>query len=169
MSYASINRVVLIGNLTRDPELRELPSGNSVCNLRIACNGIRRDPEGEYHERPLYFDVAAFGGLAESVARYMHRGSPVAVDGRLEWREWEATDRSQETLASGEHPRSDRSRETLASGEHPRSGQQKRQAVSVVAESVQFLGRPATHSEEGVESDERELVGAGAGEIDLVF
>ncbi len=154
MSYASINRVVLVGNLTRDPELRELPSGNSVCNLRIACNGIRRDPEGEYHERPLYFDVAAFGGLAESVARYMHRGSPVAVDGRLEWREWEATDRSQETLASGEHPR---------------SGQQKRQAVSVVAESVQFLGRPATHGEGDVESDERELVGAGAGEIDLVF
>ncbi len=117
MSYASINRVVLVGNLTRDPELRELPSGNSVCNLRIACNGIRRDAEGEYRERPLYFDVAVFGRLAESVARYMHRGSLVAVDGRLEWREWETAEQS------------------------------KRQAVSVVAESVQFLDRPATHSE----------------------
>ena len=105
MSYSSINRVVLIGNLTRDPELRELPSGNSVCNLRIACNGIRRDAEGEYRERPLFFDVAAFGGLAENVARYMHKGSLVAVDGRLEWREWETADRSRETLASGEHPR----------------------------------------------------------------
>jgi single-strand DNA-binding protein len=160
MSYSSINRVVLVGNLTRDPELRELPSGHSVCNLRIACNGIRRTPEGEYQERPLFFDVATFGGLAESVARYMHRGSRVAVDGRLEWSEWETTDRSQETLAPGKHPR---------------SGQQKRQAVSVVAESVQFLDRPGTRGEaeprgEGGEDEERELVGAGAGgEIDLVF
>ncbi|MGA2163579.1 MAG: single-stranded DNA-binding protein [Solirubrobacteraceae bacterium] len=162
MSYASTNRVVLIGNLTRDPELRELPSGNRVCNLRIACNGIRRDAEGEYRERPLYFDVAAFGGLAESVARYMHKGSLLAVDGRLEWSEWETSDRSEETLASGEHPR---------------SGQQKRQAVSVVAENIQFLDRPAARGEggraqgeDGTESDERELVGAGAGsEIDLVF
>jgi single-strand DNA-binding protein len=167
MSYSSINRVVLIGNLTQDPELRELPSGHSVCNLRIACNGIRRDAEGEYSERPLYFDVATFGGLAENVARYMHRGSLVAVDGRLEWREWETTDRSE-------------------------SGPQKRQAVSVVAETVQFLDKPATRgqgdrsgetlasgehppfgqqSEPGSEDDERELVGAGAGagEIDLVF
>jgi len=147
MSYASTNRVVLIGNLTRDPELRELPSGNSVCNLRIACNGIRRDAEGEYRERPLYFDVAAFGGLAESVARYMHKGSLVAVDGRLEWNEWETAE------------------------------QQKRQAVSVVAENIQFLDRPAARGdggqaqgEGGAEGDERELVGAGAGsEIDLVF
>jgi single-strand DNA-binding protein len=145
MSYASTNRVVLIGNLTRDPELRELPSGNSVCNLRIACNGIRRDAEGEYRERPLYFDVAAFGGLAESVARYMHKGSLVSVDGRLEWNEWETAE------------------------------QQKRQAVSVVAENIQFLDRPVARGEGGqveggAEGDERELVGAGAGsEIDLVF
>jgi single-strand DNA-binding protein len=145
MSYSSINRVVLVGNLTRDPELRELPSGHSVCNLRLACNGIRRTPEGEYQERPLFFDVAAFGGLAESVARYMHKGSRVAVDGRLEWSEWETAE------------------------------QQKRQAVSVVAESVQFLDRPAARGEgdsrgEGGEDEERELVGAGAGsEIDLVF
>ncbi len=96
MSYASINRVVLIGRLTRDPELRELPSGQSVCNLRIACNGIRRD-EGEYRERPHYFDVSAFAGLAENVARYMRKGSLVAIDGRLEWREWETADRSRET------------------------------------------------------------------------
>jgi single-strand DNA-binding protein len=161
----------------RTPSCGELPSGHSVCNLRIACNGTRRTPEGEYQDRPLYFDVATFGGQAESVARYMHRGSLVAVDGRLEWREWETPDRSQETLASGEHPRSDRSR-------------QKRQAVSVVAETVQFLERPATRGEGdrsgetlasgehppfdqqgegGAEDGERELVGAGAGEIDLVF
>jgi single-strand DNA-binding protein len=146
MSYSSINHVVLIGRLTRDPELRELPSGHSVCNIRIACNGTRRTAEGEYQERPHFFDVATFGGLAENVARYMHRGSLVAVDGRLEWREWETAE------------------------------QGKRQAVSVVAETVQFLERPATRGEGeplgegGTEDDERELVGVGAGsEIDLVF
>jgi single-strand DNA-binding protein len=160
MSYASINRVVLIGRLTRDPELRELPSGQSVCNLRIACNGIRRD-EGEYRERPHYFDVSAFAGLAENVTRYMRKGSLVAIDGRLEWREWETADRS---------------RETLAPGEHPRSGQQKRQSVSVVAENVQFLdrrggerGEDGSVDELGGGEDERELVGAGASEVDLVF
>jgi single-strand DNA-binding protein len=151
MSYASINRVVLVGRLTRDPELRELPSGQSVCNLRVACNGVRRDAEGEYRERAHYFDVATFGALAENVARYMRRGSLVAIDGRLEWREWESADRSE-------------------------IGQQKRQAVSVVAEAVQFLeraigerGEGEPEGEPGAEGSERELVGAGAREVDLVF
>jgi single-stranded DNA-binding protein len=171
MSYSSINRVVLVGRLTRDPELRELPSGQSVCNVRLACNGVRRDPGGEFRERPHYFDVAAFAGLAENVARYMRKGSLVAIDGRLEWREWETADRSQETPASGEHPLSDQSRETLASDVHPPS-QQKRQAVSVVAENVQFLDRRTEESRDG-ELDgvapEGELAGVGAGEVDLVF
>jgi single-strand DNA-binding protein len=160
MSYASINHVVLIGRLTRDPELRELPSGQSVCNLRIACTSVRRSTKGDYQERPLFFDVATFGALAENVARYMRKGSRVATAGRLEWREWETADRS---------------RETLASGENPRSGQQKRQAVSVVAETVQFLDTPPARGEGETDGDpsaevsERELVGAGAGEVDLVF
>lgn len=150
MSYSSINHVVLIGRLTRDPELRELPSGQSVCNLRIACNSVRKDTEGEYQERPLFFDVATFGALAENVARYMHKGSRVATAGRLEWREWETTDR-------------------------PSGTGQKRQAVSVVAETVQFLDMPPTRGEgelegePGADDNERELVGAGAHEVDLVF
>jgi single-strand DNA-binding protein len=151
MSYSSINRVVLVARLTRDPELRELPSGQSVCNLRVACNGIRRDGDGEYRERPHYFDVATFGAQAENVARYMRKGSRVAIDGRLEWREWETTDRSE-------------------------IGQQKRQAVSVVAETVQFLDRSSgehgedeSDGEPDADGNARELVGAGAGEVDLVF
>jgi single-strand DNA-binding protein len=147
MSYSSINRVVLVGRLTRDPELRELPSGRSVCDLRLACNGLRRNPEGEYHERPHYFDVAAFSGLAESVARYMRKGSLVAIDGRLEWREWETAE------------------------------QAKRQAVKVVAENIQFLDRPTGEAPEQFGSQdepdgvapEGELAGVGAGEVELVF
>ena len=112
MSYFSINRAVLVGRLTRDPELRGLPSGVSVCSLRVACSSSRKDADGEYHEKPNFFDVSVYGAPAESVNRYMRKGSRVAIDGRLEWREWETSD------------------------------QQKRQAVSIVADTVQFLDSP---------------------------
>jgi single-strand DNA-binding protein len=143
MSNFAINRVVLVGRLTRDPELRALPSGTNVCSMRIACNSAWRDPEGELKERPNYFDVSIFGGSAESVSRYMRRGSRVGVDGRLEWREWETAD------------------------------EQKRQAVSIVADTVQFLESAGERSGEagaGHQDDDGELVGVGAsGEDDLVF
>jgi len=138
MSYFSINRVVLVGRLTRDPELRALPSGTSVCGMRIACNSSRRDADGDYVERPNYFDVSIYGAPAERVSEFMHRGSRVAVDGRLEWREWETAE------------------------------QQKRQAVSVVADTVQFLDAPGerTPSSGAASTDEhdddRELIGVGA-------
>jgi single-strand DNA-binding protein len=91
MSYADINRVVLVGRLTRDPELRALPSGSTVCGLRIACNGVRKDGD-VYQERPNYFDVYVFGAQGENVERYLHKSSRVALAGRLEWREWETAD-----------------------------------------------------------------------------
>jgi single-strand DNA-binding protein len=137
MPSFQINRVVLIGRLTRDPEVRALPSGTSVCSLRIACNSSRRDPDGSYSERPNYFDVSVFGAPAESAGQYTRRGSRVGIDGRLEWREWETAE------------------------------QQKRQAVSIVADTVQFLDAPGERTEG---AEEEELVGAGAGETgDLVF
>jgi single-strand DNA-binding protein len=149
MSYFTINRVVLVGRLTRDPELRALPSGTSVCGLRIACNSSYKDADGELVERPNYFDVSAFGAAGESVSRFMRRGSRVAVDGRLEWREWETAE------------------------------QERRQAVSIVADTVQFLdtpgerppGRDATGEDATGSADEGELVGVsgGTGEDDLVF
>jgi single-strand DNA-binding protein len=146
MAYFSINRVVLVGRLTRDPELRNLPSGISVCGLRIACSSSRRDAEGSYHERPNYFDVSVFGGSAESVSRYTRRGSRVAIDGRLEWREWETSE------------------------------QQKRQAVSIVADTVQFLDSPGAQGDEhgtggDLDGEDHELVaaGTGAGDAELVF
>ena len=108
---ANINRVVLVGNLTRDPELRHTPGGTPVCSLRIAVNSRRRDESGNWTDKPNYFSISVFGNQAESCAQYLSKGRPVGVDGRLEWREWDATD-----------------------------GSGKRQAVEVVAESVQFLG-----------------------------
>ncbi len=108
---ANINRVVLVGNLTKDPELRHTPSGTPVCSLRIAVNSRRRDESGQWTDKPNYFSASVFGNQAESCAQYLAKGRPVAIDGRLEWREWEAKD-----------------------------GGGKREAVEIVADSVQFLG-----------------------------
>jgi single-strand DNA-binding protein len=107
---ANINRVVLVGNLTRDPELRHTPSGTPVCSLRVAVNTRRKDETGQWVDKPNYFDVTVWGQQGENCAQYLSKGRPVAIDGRLEWREWEAQDGS------------------------------KRQAVEIVADSVQFLG-----------------------------
>ena len=108
---ANINRVVLVGNLTKDPELRHTPSGTAVCSLRLAVNTRRKDrATGEWTEKPNYFDITVWGNQGESCAQYLAKGRPVAVDGRLEWREWDAQDGT------------------------------KRQAVEIIADSVQFLG-----------------------------
>src|SRR5213595_1256162 len=88
---ANINRVVLVGNLTKDPELRHTPSGTAVCSLRLAVNTRRKDSAtGEWTEKPNYFDITVWGNQGESCAQYLAKGRPVAVDGRLEWREWDA-------------------------------------------------------------------------------
>ena len=111
MASTNINRVVITGNLTRDPELRALPSGTSVCNLRIACNTRRKDNStGEWVDKPNYFDVTVWGAQGENCAQYLAKGRPIAVDGRLEWREWQDKEGN------------------------------KRQSVDIIADSVQFLG-----------------------------
>ncbi|HZK74002.1 MAG TPA: single-stranded DNA-binding protein [Clostridia bacterium] len=113
MAKTNINRVVMTGNLTVDPELRSTPSGLSVCHIRLACNTRRKDPvSGEWGDKPNYFNVTVWGAQGENAARYLSKGRPVAIDGRLEWREWEASDGS------------------------------KRQGTEIIADSVQFLGSP---------------------------
>jgi single-strand DNA-binding protein len=86
---ANINRVVLCGNLTKDPELRHTAGGTPVCSLRIAVNTRRRDESGEWADKPNFFSVSVFGNHGEACAQYLAKGRPVAIDGRLEWREWE--------------------------------------------------------------------------------
>jgi single-strand DNA-binding protein len=110
MAATNINRVVLTGNLTRDPELRNTSGGTPVCSLRIACNTRRRNSGGEWEDKPNYFDVTVWGAQGENCANYLSKGRPVAIDGRLEWREWE-----------------------------DKSGN-KRQSIDIIADSVQFLG-----------------------------
>jgi single-strand DNA-binding protein len=111
MAATNINRVVLTGNLTADPELRSLASGNSVCKLRIACNTRRKNnATGTWEDKPNYFDVTVWGAQGENCARFLSKGRPVAVDGRLEWREWETPEGH------------------------------KRQGIDIIADAVQFLG-----------------------------
>ena len=110
MAASNINRVIITGNLTADPELRSLPSGTSVCKLRVAVNTRRKDgASGEWVDKPNYFDVTVWGAQGENCAKYLTKGRGVALDGRLEWREWE-------------------------------SEQGKRSAVDIIADTVQFLG-----------------------------
>jgi len=83
----NINNVTLTGNLTRDPDLRELESGTKVCNLRIAVNGRRRTADGTNVDTVDYFNIAVFGAQGESCAEYLAKGRPLAVEGRLDQRE----------------------------------------------------------------------------------
>jgi single-strand DNA-binding protein len=112
VAASNVNVVVITGNLTRDPELRSTPGGTSVCKLRVAVNSRRKDGQtGEWVDKPNYFDVTVWGAQGENCANYLSKGRPVAVEGRLDWREWEA-----------------------------KEGGGKRQSVEIIANSVQFLG-----------------------------
>src|SRR5437588_5135836 len=156
MAGNNINRVILTGNLTKDPELGSIPgSGTTVCSLRIAVNGRRKNSEGQWEDAPNYFDVSVFGAQAENCHQYLRKGRPVAVDGRLRWREWTTNDGH------------------------------KRQSVDIIAESVQFLGgrddagtgngfsssaRP-TESDVPIDTGDLETapVAAGAADDDIPF
>ena len=156
MAGSNINRVIVTGNLTRDPEMKALPSGTAVCSLRIACNGRRKNNEtGVWEEVPNYFDITVWGSQGENCGKYLSKGRGVAVDGRLRWREWTGQDG------------------------------QKRQGVDIIADTVQFLGGRddagsgngfsstvrATESDVPIDTGDFETapVGGGAAEDDIPF
>ena len=93
----NINRVVLTGNLTRDPELSSTGGGLSICKLGIAVN-TRRKSGDTWEEKPNFFRVTVFGRQAESCAQYLKKGRPVAIDGRLEWSQWERDGQKRESI-----------------------------------------------------------------------
>jgi single-strand DNA-binding protein len=86
----NINRVVITGNLTADPEMKATAGGTSICRLRVAVNGSEKDSSGQWVDKPNYFTVTVFGAQGENCANYLAKGRPVAVEGRLRWREWES-------------------------------------------------------------------------------
>jgi single-strand DNA-binding protein len=105
-----IARVTIVGRLTRDPELQQLPSGTSVCKMGVAVNSSFKDGSGQWQEKANFFDVKVWGPQGENCARYLAKGRQVAVDGRLNYDSWEAQDGS------------------------------KRSRVDIVADTVMFLG-----------------------------
>lgn len=85
----SVNQVILLGNLTRDPEVRQTPSGQSVCSFSLALNRAYKGQNGEWQEATDYIDVVAWGPLGERVGQYLSKGRRVLVQGRLQSRSWE--------------------------------------------------------------------------------
>lgn len=145
---SNINQVTITGNLTADPELRSLPSGTSVCKLRLASSSRQKNTDGEYQDRPNYFDVTVWGAQGETVASYLEKGRKVGVVGELRWREWD------EKNADGE-----------LTG-------RKRSSVEIVADQVEFLDgkRPENtdNNDAGPDAD-RELAAVGAETDDIPF
>jgi single-strand DNA-binding protein len=89
----SINKVLITGNLTRDPELRATGSGMSVLKMGVAVNDRRKNPQsGEWEEVPNYIDVVVFGTRGESLSRFLSKGAKVAIEGKLRWSSWEDKD-----------------------------------------------------------------------------
>ena len=114
---ANLNRVFLMGNLTRDPELRYTPSGTAVTNLRIAVNRRYKTQSGELKEETAFITVVAWGKQAETCTQFLTKGKPIFVEGRLQMRSWESADG------------------------------QKHNILEVRASRVQFLGRPQLNTE----------------------
>jgi single-strand DNA-binding protein len=114
---ASFNRVILLGNLTRDPELRYIASGTAVTDLGLAVNDRRKNANGEWIEETTFVSVTLWGRTAEVASEYLTKGSPVFIEGRLKFDTWETPDG------------------------------QKRSKLSVVGERMQLLGSrdPASH------------------------
>jgi single-strand DNA-binding protein len=117
---ASFNKVILVGNLTRDPELRYTPKGTAIAKLGLAVNRVWTNESGEKKEEVTFVDVDVFGRTAENVGQYMRKGRPILVEGRLRLEQWD-----------------------------DKQTGQKRSRLGVVAETVQFLGSPNGASEGG--------------------
>ena len=113
----SINRVIITGNLTRDPELRTTPSGTSVCSFSVAVNRTYRDASGEQKESVSFIDCSAWGKLGEMISQYAKKGSAVLVSGRLDQRSWD-----------------------------DKTTGQKRSRVEIVVEDFNFTGAPRDNS-----------------------
>jgi single-strand DNA-binding protein len=145
---ANYNRSLLMGNLTRDPELRYIPNGSAVSNLRLAVNRTYKNQAGEQKEEVTYVNVVVWGKQAENCAEYLSKGSSVFVEGRLQSRQWETDDG------------------------------QKRSVLEVVADRVQFLDRKKSSGKDpesdgqaaGGRSQEPSMpVGHSAGDEDIPF
>ena len=117
---ASFNKVILVGNLTRDPELRYTPKGTAIAKIGVAVNRVWTNEAGEKKEEVTFVDVDVFGRTAENVGQYMRKGRPILIEGRLRLDQWD-----------------------------DKQTGQKKSKLGVVAETVQFLGSAPAAGEGG--------------------
>ncbi|MDR1789155.1 MAG: single-stranded DNA-binding protein [Opitutaceae bacterium] len=110
---ASFNKVILIGNLTREPETRTTPKGTAICTFGLAVNRKYKDESGGLREEVNFFDIEAWGKTAETISKYMRKGSPLFIEGRLKYDSWE-----------------------------DKNTNQKRSRVKIIVETAQFIGSP---------------------------
>lgn len=119
----SLNRVLIAGRLTRDPELRYTPNGSAVCNFSLAVNRRHKDQAGRWQDDATFINVVAWQAIAENINKYLHKGSPVLVEGRLESRSWE------------------------------NEAGQKRNVIEIRADSVRFLEKSDSSQDIAAEGD----------------
>jgi single-strand DNA-binding protein len=119
----NLNKVFLMGNLTRDPELRHTAQGSSVTNFSVAVNRAYKGSDGELKKEVSYFNIVVWGKMGENCAKYLTKGRPVLVEGRLQNRSWDAEDGT------------------------------KRHATDIVADNVQFLGSASSGGSGGSNQD----------------
>jgi single-strand DNA-binding protein len=86
---ASVNKVILLGNLTRDPEVKSLPNGTKVANFSIATNHVYKDKDGVKQEKVTFHNITAYGKTAETIGKFFSKGKPIYLEGRLDTRSWE--------------------------------------------------------------------------------
>ena len=130
---ASFNKVILVGNLTRDPELRYTPKGTAIAKIGVAVNRVWTNEAGEKKEEVTFVDVDVFGRTAENVGQYMRKGRPILIEGRLRLDQWD-----------------------------DKQTGQKKSKLGVVAETVQFLGSPTGGGEGAAPAPARRVAPAAA-------
>ncbi|MBI2482810.1 single-stranded DNA-binding protein [Candidatus Uhrbacteria bacterium] len=137
----TLNKVMIIGNLTRDPEIRATPGGTNVCTFGIATNRVWSDPQGQRQEETEFHNIVAFGKLADICGQYLGRGRKVYVEGRLKTREWQAQDgakRNRTEIIAENMIMLDR-----APGGGPPAGNRQQPAASPAVAEVTYASTPA--------------------------
>jgi single-strand DNA-binding protein len=136
---ASLNKIILIGNLTRDPEVRYTPKGSAVCDVSIAVNRKWKDDAGKVNEDVTYVEIVVWGKTAEHVGQYLKKGSSACFEGRLQMETWD-----------------------------DKTTGQKRSKLKVVAETVQFLNSPNRDAAQPQQSQQRQQQPARSTAVDAV-
>lgn len=170
----SLNRAMIVGNLTRDPELRYTPSGQPVCSFGIATNRRWRDKEGNQKEDVQFHDIVAWGKLAEVVSQILKKGTRAYVDGRLQTRQWEGQDgaKRQRTEIVMENfipltPKGAGPVEEMAEAAAPSVAEEPVSGAAEAVEESEKKEKKTKKDSEKETSDKKEKVGKDEEEIDL--